>query len=228
VTKKSKGSDVTAPRKKSKRVKFDSGLSWMKISFPSAKDPSWGERYGDISTCVVTVEADDDFVQMFDSTPKIFSSKRASVGDCTRLVERVTKDLIDTFPQLKGKIDFCTMTGPVRKSLSHTPVKYAAKGIRPETPYPGLFMGGSDLTVGDSFSGAMVGGWMAANAVLQYSFIDYLYLEKNITNDLSQFLRSPALSNVEDIAVPFKRPVDDSIKEEEEGTNQAAESSKEE
>ncbi|MFN9900820.1 MAG: hypothetical protein ACK55Z_18965, partial [bacterium] len=26
--------------------KFTSGLSWMKVSFPSAKDPSWFDRYG--------------------------------------------------------------------------------------------------------------------------------------------------------------------------------------
>jgi len=63
---------------------------------------------------------------------------------------------------------------------------------------------------------------MAANAVLKYSFIDHLYLEKNITNDLKQFLKSPRTNGDEDIAVPFtmaEKPVE---------LPQSAESSKEE
>lgn len=221
--KRTKGSGLVTPssKKKSKGVKFDSGSSWMKISFPSAKDPSWKERHGNISTCVVTVEADDDFVQFFDSSPKIFGNKKYGTGEYSRLLEKIKKDLIATYPQLEESIDYICMTGPSRKGLSHTPLRYAAKGIRPVPPYPGLIMGGSDLTMGDSFSGAMVGGWMAANAVLEYSFVDYLYLEKNITNDLTQFIRSPRKSrrDADDVAVPFSSTQESS---------QAAESSKEE
>ena len=84
---------------------------------------------------------------------------------------------------------------------SHNPERYAAKGIRPVTHYPGLFMGGSDLTVGDSFSGSIVAGWMTANAVLGYKFIDYMVIDKNITSDLNQYQSYP--SNIADIAVPF-------------------------
>jgi hypothetical protein len=76
--------------------------------------------------------------------------------------------------------------------------------------YPGLFIGGTDLTVADSSSGAVVGGWMAANAILGYSLIDHMYLKKNVTNDLQRFLEDPSKSNerdgviVEDLAVPIK------------------------
>lgn len=220
--KRAKSGTVPA-RKKPKRNKFCAGQSWMKISFPSAKDPSWKERHGKISTCVVTIEADDNFVQQFDSSPKIFSVTKFNHEACAHVVENIKKDLIDNFPQLQGKIDFISMTGPARKGLSHTPLRYAVKGIRPETPYPGLIVGGSDLTVGDSFSGAIVAGWMAANAVIEYSFIDHIYLEKNITNDLKQFLSSPHSEvNGDDIAVPFK------ITKSDEDIPQAAESSKEE
>ena len=213
----------TASRnKKVRRNKFTMGESWMKISFPSAKDPSWKERHGDISTCVITVEADDSFVQQFESAPKIFSNIKYGKDDHSHLHQKITQDLAENFPQLKEKMAFMSMVGPVRKGLSQTPLRYAVKGIRPETPYPGLFMGGSDLTIADSFSGAMVGGWMAANAVLKYSFIDHLYLEKNITNDLQQFLKSPRNAGEEDIAVPFK--MEERLGE----FPQAAESTKEE
>jgi hypothetical protein len=195
--------------KKSKKCKFYSGQSWMKISFPSAKDPSWTERHGKITTCVVTVEADDDFIHPFDSAPKIFSNRNFTQDDYQRLLDRVMKDVYANFPQLKDKVDFCSMTGPIRKGLSHTPLRYAAKGIRPKTIYPGLFVGGSDLTVGDSFSGSIVGGWMVANAVVNYGDIDYIYLDKNITNDLILFSKRCKANDEEDVAVPFKEALHD-------------------
>lgn len=194
----------TKANKKPKKCKFYSGQSWMKISFPSAKDPSWTERHGKISTCVVTIEADDDFIHPFDSSPKIFSNRNFTHDDHQRLLDRVMKDVYANFPQLKDKVDFCSMIGPIRKGLSHTPLRYAAKGIRPKTIYPGLFLGGSDLTIGDSFSGSIVGGWMVANAVIDYSDIDYIYLDKNITNDLILFSKSCKAVDEEDEAVPFE------------------------
>lgn len=89
-------------------------------------------------------------------------------------------------------------------------------------------MGGSDLTVGDSFSGSIAGAWLAANAVMGYSFIDQLYLGKNITSDLRQFLDDPSMAVerngklVEDEAVPFKGEQSD------DSGSKTAESSKEE
>ena len=96
-------------------------------------------------------------------------------------------------------------------------------------------MGGSDLTVADSASGSIVSGWLAANAIMGYSFIDHLYLKKNITTDLQQFLDEPNMATVrggevvDDVAVPFKELKDDKKGEEVvEVTNTAAESTKEE
>lgn len=96
------------PRRRKKRpVKFETGRSWIRISFPSAKDPSFEARHGRITTCVATIEADDDFVTPFDTKPKIFATKKttaASGGDVLRLCERVKKDLFEIFPQLEGTL----------------------------------------------------------------------------------------------------------------------------
>ena len=96
------------------------------------------------------------------------------------------------------------LIGPLHRGLSHNPERYAAKGVRPECPYPGLFVGGSDLTVGESFSASIVGGWMAANAVMGYTSIDHLYLEKNITSDIAQYLELPDIPDETDLAVPYE------------------------
>ena len=103
-SKASAASSSTSTTNKTPRSKFHAGSSWMKVSFPSAKDPSWPDRYGAVSTCVVTVEADDDFVRMFDTKPKIYSIlNKDKSADMERLRDRVLKDLIMTFPQLVGE-----------------------------------------------------------------------------------------------------------------------------
>jgi hypothetical protein len=101
-----RGKRSKAPKKISDRVKYDAGVSWMHISFPSAKDPSWEERHGSISTCVVTIEADDDFVVHYDTKPKLYSIVPAKVRDAgsrSRLMDRVRRDLLEVYPQLEGE-----------------------------------------------------------------------------------------------------------------------------
>lgn len=200
--------DADNKPKKSSKNKYECGSSWMQISFPSAKDPSFESRHGKVTTCVVTIEADDDFVTPFETKPKLFAIQRGkgeTHGDYKWLMERVQKDLLTTYPQLEGKIAGADMVGPLYRGLSSTPLRYAAKGVRPESNYPGLFCGGSDLTVGDSFSASLVGGWLAANAVAGYQPLDILYLDKNISSDIASFLEPPDIPSAEeeDLAVDF-------------------------
>lgn len=205
---------LTGTKKKS-RDKFETGASWIHISFPSAKDPSFQSRHGHVSTCVVTIEADDDFVTFFDTKPKLYAIQKGkeNSADLQRLVERVRKDLFENYPQLQGKIVHSQLLGPLHRGLSHNPERFAAKGVRPESPYPGLFVGGSDLTV-ESFNGSMVGGWLAANAVTGYNWVDYLFLQKNVTTDIVRYLDPPDVPDEEDLAVPYQVPEESDSKDE--------------
>ncbi|KAL3908760.1 MAG: hypothetical protein SGILL_008363 [Bacillariaceae sp.] len=192
--------------KKSGKVKFEAGSSWMQISFPSAKDPSFESRHGKITTCVVTIEADDDFVTPFETKPKLYAmqkGKGTTHSDYQWLMRSVQKDLLDIYPQLDGKIVHSTMVGPLYRGLSHNPQRFAAKGVRPESPYPGLFTGGADLTIGESFSGSIVGGWLAANAVMGYGEVDHLFLQKNITADIIRYMELPESPAEADLAVDY-------------------------
>lgn len=62
------------------------------------------------------------------------------------------------------------------------------------------------MTLGDSFSGSIVGAWLAANAVVGYGTLDLLFLEKNITSDLERFLVTPIMPDDPEgeVAVPYK------------------------
>ena len=111
--------------------------------------------------------------------------------------------------QTLGKIVYSQLVGPINRGLIHNPERYAAVGIRPESPYPGLYVGGSDLTVGDSYSASIVGGWLAANAVMGYSSIDHLFLQKNITSDIIQFLEEPENPEEDDLAVPYESTIEE-------------------
>ena len=218
INKAQESTDKPDKKKRLRRTKYEAGYSWIHVAFPSAKDPSFESRHGKCSTCVVTIEADDDFVTLYESSPKLYTLKTASStqGERSRLMDRVKRDLLEVFPQLEGHIAHSELRGPIQRGLSHTPQRFAAKGIRPETKYPGLYMSGSDLTVGDSFSASIVSGWLAANAVVGYSPLDYIFLQKHVTSDLTRFLDAPDLADEDDVAVPCTPPdavIDDEDKE---------------
>ena len=171
-------------------TKFKQGSSWMHVSFQSERDPSWDKRYGKgvLSTCVVTIEADDDFVLkpvVVEDKPsyKIYSIKSVEERAKKKLEARVIADLVKLFPAIEGKIIFSELIGPVRKGLSHCPDRFDVPGVRPTTKYPGLVIGGEDLAI-DSFSGKILGGLLAANAVVGYGFSDLCLFGKNIISDL--------------------------------------------
>lgn len=223
-----------------KPVKFTTGRSWMRVSFPSAKDPGWETVHGAVrSTCVVTFEADDDFVRHFHTTkPSVFvpsrnttAPTRSGSAEATRLAERVLKDVYREFPQLKDHVAHAELRGPYRKGLSHTPERYAARTIVPRTLYPRLFVSGTDLCL-DSFAGDIVGSWLAANAVVGYSRFETTALGRNLTTDLCRLLDEP---RGEDEAVLLETRDDENptatttnkTKEDEDAPAVAAEASKE-
>lgn len=203
------GDDVPQP-KKTRQVSFDKGKSWMRISFPSAKDPSFEQRHGNITTCVVTIEADDSIVRRFDTKPIIFLPQQNYHKDqVVQLAKHVKADLLDIYPQLTERIEHAEVRGPFPAGLSHTPERYVAKGVRADCPYPCLYVGGADLVIGDSFSGETVGSWLVANAVMGYNAIDCLLLQKNITSDLERFLDTPVYGDEEeDVAVEYHEASD--------------------
>ena len=90
-----------------------------------------------------------------------------------------------------GNIIKLSLRGPLRMGLSHSPERFLAPGIRPQTNYPNLYIAGSDLTI-DTFSGSIVGSYLAANAVLGYQYFDLAVLSKSLAYDLEQFLEEPS------------------------------------
>ncbi|GAX29213.1 hypothetical protein FisN_28Lh041 [Fistulifera solaris] len=196
-------------RRKHRQKQFEPGVSWMHIAFPSAKDPSFSSLHPNMSTCVITVEADDELVADMGTNPRIFQTKQSNpklfLENLKNLQRKVEEELIELYPQLEGKLIAGKLEGPQSMGLSHTPERYAAKGVRVDTPYKHLLYGGSDVTIGGSFSASLVAAWLAANAVVGYSTFDHLFYQKNITTDLARFMDSPG-EDEDDLAVPYSIP----------------------
>ena len=170
--------------------KFTVSQSWMHVDFQSAKDPSWEERNPGFSTCVVTIEADDDFVikpsgEGSSNSSKMFQMVGGAGGAKVReeLKGRVLEDLVRNFPTCEGKVVGAWLGEVSAQGLSHDPNRFAANCVKPGTPFGNLFLGGLDVTY-DSFVGGLAAGYLTANAVLGYTAFDQVVLGKSLVADL--------------------------------------------
>ncbi|GMH96466.1 hypothetical protein TrVE_jg10146 [Triparma verrucosa] len=171
--------------------KFTPGTSWCHVTFPSAQDPSW-ETLNDPETscCVVTVEADEDFVIAPEAGEATLSYKINSTSTTTEtkanMKRKILSDLQTLFPTLTPEVvSSSTLSDVIRRGLTHNCMRFAAKCVKPSTPYPNLYLSGEDLTF-DSMSGRIAAGAMAANAVLGYDVFDLMFLGKSVVEDLHE------------------------------------------
>lgn len=131
-------------------------LPFTYISFPSAKDPSWQERYPGKSTIdVITVAPYDWFASWAGTAWR----KRGSEYDDlkARLAERMLDDVYAHVPQVRGKVAYFELSTPLSTrqfanysrgevyGLAHSPERFQQTWIKPRTPIGGLHLTGQDL-----------------------------------------------------------------------------------
>ncbi|MFG2732346.1 phytoene desaturase family protein [Streptomyces canus] len=146
------------------------------LSFPSAKDPQWEARHpgrATIDICGLTSWS------LFEPYADTAWMNRGTKYE--ELKERLSAELLDQVlrfcPQLAGKIDHVELATPLSfnhflgrrhgdfMSLAHTPQRFADRALSAHTPVPNLYLSGQDV-VAAGVSGAIVGGVVAASAVL--------------------------------------------------------------
>ena len=146
------------------------------ISFPSAKDPSWGARYPNTATIEIVAPAYFEAFRHWQDAPW---GKRGADYDALKqqLTDRLLASLYDKLPQLRGQIDYCELSTPLSTDyfagyrqgemygLKHDPSRFDQDWLRPKTRIKGLYLTGQDiLTCG--VGGAMFGGLLTALSVL--------------------------------------------------------------
>ena len=157
------------------------------VSFPSAKDPDWENRYpGKSSIQVIGLAPYAWFAKWEDKGWK----KRGGEYDQLKeaLAERMLEKLYQQEPQLRGKVDFYELSSPLSTKhfcnyqqgeiygLSHTPDRFKQRFIRTQTPIKGLYLTGQDVATA-GVGGALYGGFLTATTILKKNMIKVIYEE---------------------------------------------------
>jgi all-trans-retinol 13,14-reductase len=146
------------------------------ISFPSAKDPDWDLNHPGTATMEAVAFVPYERFQKWEGTKWM---KRGADYEAmkNRLAERLLENVHRMVPQVRGKIDYSEVSTPLSTrhfanyekgeiyGLDHTPARFRLKWLKPRTPIDGLFLTGQDI-VSVGFGGALMGGVLAASAVL--------------------------------------------------------------
>ncbi|TQV72694.1 NAD(P)/FAD-dependent oxidoreductase [Exilibacterium tricleocarpae] len=155
---------------------IDTDMPLVYISFPSAKDPTWDERYPDKATVeVVALAKPEWFEKWLGST----WNKRGDDYEALKqkLIDRLLAALYRQMPQLEDALDYCELSTPLSTQwfqwnqageiygIEHTVKRFRQDWLHPVTPIKNLYLTGSDvLTAG--VGGALMGGVMTTAAMM--------------------------------------------------------------
>ena len=126
------------------------------VSFPSAKDPDWSNRYPDRSTIdIITLVPYDIFEPWAGSR----WMKRGEDYEALKeqIAQRLLAELYKQLPQVEGKIDHYELSTPLTTQhfinydkgeiygLDHTPSRFRQKFLKPRTPIKNFYLTGQDI-----------------------------------------------------------------------------------
>ncbi|XP_071497247.1 all-trans-retinol 13,14-reductase-like [Diadema antillarum] len=154
------------------------------ISFPSAKDSTWEERYPGKSVCTLVTLANWEWFQEWE-TRRINHRGDAYEAVKKGISDRMWERVLELFPKLEGKVDYFEAGSPLTNKfylaqnsgemygLDHNTERFSAEtwtNLRPDTPVPNLYLTGQDiLTCG--FAGAMYAGLLCSSKILNRNLI---------------------------------------------------------
>ncbi len=146
------------------------------ISFPSAKDPDYLNRWPGTSTIEVVAPAPYAWFERWEDTTwgqrgDDYEAFKKQLGD------RLMRYVYDKLPQLHDHVDYFEVSTPLSTNwfagyregelygLDHTPERLKQDWLGPRTRIPGLWLSGQDtLTCG--VTGAMMAGMLTTTAMV--------------------------------------------------------------
>lgn len=166
----------------------DAPFPMVYISFPSAKDPDWSNRYPDRSTIdIITLVPYEVF------EPWAGSRWMKGGDDYNELKEKIAQRLLEELykqqPQIKGKVDFYELSTPLTTQhfinydkgeiygLDHTPSRFRQKFLKPRTPIKNFYLTGQDIVTA-GVAAALFSGLLTATAMTGSNLMKKIMAEK--------------------------------------------------
>lgn len=151
------------------------------ISFPSAKDPTWEERYPGKSTIDIITVMPYELFEQWESTRW---KKRGDEYEAQKeaLAQRLLAALYEREPQVKGKVDHYELSTPVTTrhfmnydkgelyGLDHDPSRYEQRFLQPRTPIKNFYLTGQDVVTA-GVGGALFAGYLTASAMTGKNYV---------------------------------------------------------
>ena len=154
----------------------DTPFPLVYVSFPSAKDPEWEERYPGKSTVeIVTVTQPEWFGEWQGTTwqqrGEGYEAKKQA------LAEKLLAILFKRMPQLEAALDFYELSTPLSTQfyqrneqgeiygLDHFPARFDHPSLHPQTPIKNFYLTGADVVTA-GIGGAVMGGMMTTSVML--------------------------------------------------------------
>lgn len=151
-------------------------LPYVYISFPSAKDPTFAERYPGRATLQLIAPARYDWFRPWQDEPWKHRGESYEALKQT-FVDRLLKVLYEQVPSVRGRVDHAELSTPLSTrhfagysqgepyGLAHTPARFEQRFLRPRTPIRNLYLTGQDIAV-CGIAGALVSGALTASSLL--------------------------------------------------------------
>jgi all-trans-retinol 13,14-reductase len=157
------------------------------ISFPSAKDPEFQERFPTRSTIQVIGAARYDWFKQWED--ERWQRRGEGYQDLKdRFKERLLETLYEHVPQVRGKVDHAEVSTPLSNrhfsnygrgelyGLAHSPARFQERFLRPRTPVRNLFLTGQDIT-SCGVAGGLAAGVLCASAILNRNLLSAIVAE---------------------------------------------------
>ncbi len=156
---------------------FEAPFPFLFVTFPSAKDPSWDRHFPGKATVEMYGFTRFEHFEPWRGT----SWRRRGEGYEARkrnIEERLLSALVDLVPKARECVDVVEVSTPLSyetflkrerggfMGVEASPARFRAHWLRAPTPITGLYLSGQDVTT-DGVIGALVGGVIAASAVLE-------------------------------------------------------------
>ncbi len=145
------------------------------LSFPSAKDPDWPNRYPGKSTIdIITLIPYEVFEKWADKSWKKRGAEYEAIKE--ELAQRLLKELYKQLPHLEGKVSCYELSTPLTTQhfvnyekgeiygLDHSPKRFRQSFLKPRTAIKNFYLTGQDIATA-GIGGALFSGVLTAAAI---------------------------------------------------------------